>query len=103
MPQTLESRRAPSGPVSGRKVTATVNIAQVNAGNSRDVAVAVAGLRTTDMITAAVLANTNAGISVGNAYCSAAGTATVRFNNCTAGNITPGNTAMGFEIRRFSV
>lgn len=102
MPSSLESRRSPSGPQSGRKVTFTLNVLQVNAGNSRDFAVAVAGLRVTDLVEIAILGNTNAGISLGNAYCSGAGTLTVRFCNCTAGNITPGNTNLAIEIRRFS-
>lgn len=102
MPNTLESRRAPSGPLAGRKVTFTLVYATIATASSLDTTVALAGLRVTDLPIVKAVQALPAGVSIGNAYCSGAGTLTVRLNNCTAAAIAAGTAALFVEIRRFS-
>lgn len=85
------------------KVTFTLNYVTINTASSLDTDVAVAGLRTTDLVVAHAVGAMPAGVSVGNAYCSGADTLTVRLANCAAALVAPGAIAMFVEIRRFSV
>lgn len=77
----------------------SVNPGTVNANSTANITVSLPGLLPTDIIIATVKPTYTAGLDVGNGI-AGTGSATILFQNSTAGNITPGAEQYKFVIYR---
>ncbi len=77
----------------------SIDIGSVAAATTLVVTQAVAGLRVGHPVILWTEAALNAGLNIGNAHCSAAGTLSFRVMNATAGAIDPA--AMNFSVVQF--
>lgn len=98
---TNKKRSAPSGPLTGEKLTATLTTV-ITGSTAVDTTVAVAGLRVTDTVTVNPVADLPAGAGIVSARVSAADTLKVRIGKFTAGDLAEADYDILIDVGRYS-
>lgn len=97
MPGTM----IPRGNLVAMKIfTASITPASVGAATTAEQNFTIQGLQVGDYLNCQAIAAQTAGISIANVRVSAANTATIAFNNSTAGSLTPISGSYGFVMGR---
>jgi hypothetical protein len=96
-------RGSPSGPEALRKLTTiALTYATIATNSGATVTAAVAGLRTTDMVTLNPTAALPTGVAIGSAWPSAAGVMSVQLVNGTAALVTAGAATVNVGIEKYT-